>query len=59
MEKIRPKLMNMEVGDEVIFPIEKMKSVRVEASELGAIMDRIYETHSDRIRRTLTVIRIK
>jgi hemerythrin superfamily protein len=57
MEKIRPKLMNMEVGDEVIFPIEKMKSVRVQASELGAIMDRIYETRSDRINRTISVSR--
>jgi hypothetical protein len=57
--RIRPTLVNMEVDETQTFPIEKMKSVRVQASELGAIMDRIYETHSDRIERILTVTRIK
>jgi hypothetical protein len=47
----------MEVDETQTFPIEKMKSVRVQASELGAIMDRIYETRSDRINRTISVYR--
>lgn len=35
MEKIRPVLTALEVGDEVTFPISRLKSVRTQASELG------------------------
>lgn len=34
--KIRPSLIALNVGDEISFPIEKLKSVRTQASELGA-----------------------
>ena len=37
MEKIRPALVALEVGDTVTFPISRLKSVRTQASELGAI----------------------
>ena len=40
--KIRPSLIALNVGDEISFPIEKLKSVRTQASELGAIMSRQY-----------------
>ena len=47
--KIRPSLIALNVGDEISFPIEKLKSVRTQASELGAIMSRQYTTKTDRI----------
>lgn len=38
MEKIRPALIALEVGDEITFHISRLKSVRTQASELGAII---------------------
>ena len=55
--KIRPALVEMNVGDEIVFPIEKLRSVRAQASELGAILDRKYSTRMSRVERTLTVKR--
>ena len=55
--KIRPALVELNVGDEIVFPIEKLRSVRAQASELGAILDRKYTTKMNRIERTLTVKR--
>ncbi|EJW93294.1 hypothetical protein EVA_18599 [gut metagenome] len=49
----------MEIGDKIVYPIERMKSVRTEASELGAIMNRMYKTATDRYARTITVWRTK
>lgn len=37
LEKIRPALVALEVGDAIVFPISRLKSVRTQASELGAI----------------------
>ena len=47
--KIRPALVEMNVGDEIVFPIEKLRSVRAQASELGAILDRKYSTRMSRV----------
>ena len=35
--KIRPAIMAMAVGETIEFPIAKLKSVRTQASEIGAI----------------------
>lgn len=35
--KIRPVLEALQIGEAVIYPISRMKSVRTQASELGAI----------------------
>lgn len=59
VQKIRPLLTSLEVGCSVIFPIDRLKSVRTQASELGAIFDRKYTTCSDRYARIVTVTRIK
>lgn len=37
LEKIRPALVALEVGESVSFSISRLKSVRTQASELGAI----------------------
>lgn len=47
-EKIRPALMALEVDKEVSFPISRLKSVRTQASELGAIYGRQFKTKTDR-----------
>lgn len=59
MEKIRPVLTALEIGDEVTFPISRLKSVRTQASELGAIFNRLFKTRTDRESHTITVKRIK
>ena len=41
--KIRPALVSLEVGESMEFPIEKMKSVRTQASELGMILNRQFK----------------
>lgn len=58
MEKIRPALVALEVGDTVTFPISRLKSVRTQASELGAIYNRQFQTRTDREKHTITVKRI-
>lgn len=55
--KVRPTLTGMEIGDQTAFPIEQMKSVRAQASELGVILDRKYQTKTNRADRTISVIR--
>lgn len=57
--KIRPVLTALEAGEEVTFPISRLKSVRTQASELGAIYNRLFKTRTDREKRTITVRRIK
>ena len=58
MEKIRHALVALEVGDTVTFPISRLKSVRTQASELGAIYNRQFKTRTDREKHTITVKRI-
>lgn len=59
LEKIRPVLTALEIGDEVTFPISRLKSVRTQASELGAIFSRQFKTRTDRESQTITVKRVK
>ncbi len=54
-EKIRPALVSLEVGASITFPISKLKSVRTQASELGAIYNRQFKTKTDRASQTITV----
>ena len=56
-DKIRPVLEALQIGEAVIYPISRMKSVRTQASELGAIHNRQYTTKTDREARTITVKR--
>lgn len=55
--QIRPAIREMQVNDEVRFPIAQMKYVRVAASELGLIHGRNYRTSVNRADRTISVIR--
>lgn len=57
--KARPAIFALNVGESLVFPIEKMKNVRTQASELGAIYERQYVTRTNRIDRTIEVTRIK
>ena len=58
LEKIRPALTALEVGDAVVFPISRLKSVSTQASELGAIFNRRFKTKTNRENQTITVSRI-
>ena len=58
LEKIRPALTALEVGCTVTFPISRLKSVRTQASELGAIYNRQFKTKTNRETQTITVKRI-
>ncbi len=57
-QKIRPVLVGMMIGDTAIFPIARLKSVRTQASELGAIYNRQFTTKTDRSAQTIEVRRI-
>ena len=59
LDKIRPVLVALQIGETVDFPIARLKSVRTQASELGAIHNRQYTTKTDREARTITVKRTK
>ena len=56
--KIRPALIVLNIGEETSFPIDKLKSVRTQASELGAIMSRQYTTKTNRANHLIRVKRI-
>lgn len=56
--KIRPALVAMEVGESLEFPVEKMKSVRTQASELGIILNRQFKTRTNRETHTIMITRI-
>ena len=58
LEKIRTALTALEVGGTVTFPISRLKSVRTQASELGAIYNRQFKTKTNRETQTITVKRI-
>lgn len=55
--KLRPALYAMAVGETLTFPISRLKSVRTQASELGAMYDRQYSTKTDRVAKTIEVTR--
>lgn len=57
-QKIRPALMGLSIGQAVEFPISRLKSMRTQASELGAIYDRQFTTKMDRERRIVEVKRM-
>lgn len=48
----------MEVNDSMLFPIERVSSVRSAASLAGITMDRMYRTVTNRKDRTISVIRV-
>jgi hypothetical protein len=50
-------LRGMEVGEVQAFPIERLRVVRVAASEIGVILSRKYRTRSDRDRQIVMVKR--
>ena len=58
-DKIRPVLEALQIGEAVIYPISRMKSVRTQASELGAIFNRQFTTKTNRIAQIISVKRIK
>lgn len=57
-EKIRPTLVALEVGAVASFDLFKLKSVRTQASELGAIYARQFKTWTDREARKIYVKRM-
>lgn len=57
-QKIRPALVGMNVGDTIEFHISRLKSVRTQASELGAIYNRQFTTRTDRANQLIEVRRL-
>ena len=56
-QPIRQTLLALQVGETVSFPIIRLKSVRTQASELGAIYCRKFTTKMNRAMRTVEVTR--
>ena len=59
LDKIRPVLVALQIGETVDFPIARLKSVRTQASELGAIFNHQFTTRTNRISQIISVKRIK
>ncbi len=57
VQKIRPALLALAVGESITFPISRLKSVRTQASELGAIYERKFVTKMNREQRIVEVQR--
>ena len=56
-KKMRPQIVELNVGESVAFPIEKMKTIRAQTSELNCIMQRVYATKLNRDDSTIIVTR--
>lgn len=56
-KKMRTQIIELNVGESVSFPIEKMKTIRAQTSELNCIMQRVYATKLNRDDRTIIVTR--
>ena len=56
-KKMRTQIVELNVGESVSFPIEKMKTIRAQTSELNCIMQRVYATKLNRDNRTIIVTR--
>lgn len=57
IENIKGQMREMEAGQTLQFPIERLAVVRVYASDLSAELDREYKTRTDRPRRIIEVCR--
>lgn len=57
IENIKGQMREMEAGQSLQFPIERLAVVRVYASDLSAELNREYKTRTDRPRRIIEVIR--
>lgn len=57
-QKVSPTIANLQVGETATFPIAKLRSVRVQASEMGAILGRQFVTRSDRENQIVVVARV-
>lgn len=58
IQKVRPTLAGLEVGETASFPITRLKGVRTQASELGLMMQRTYKTWTNREERLIVVKRM-
>lgn len=56
-KKMRTQIVELNAGESVAFPIEKMKTIRAQTSELNCIMQRVYATKLNRDDRTIVVTR--
>lgn len=58
-KSVRQHLCEMEVGDVIRFPLEKVTSIRSAASAYSLEWDKCFETLSDRETRTVSVTRTR
>lgn len=57
-ENTKEEIKQMEIGQMVSFPIERLAVIRTYASELSLVMDRKYKTRADKGKRRIEVSRI-
>jgi hypothetical protein len=48
----------LNVGETAEFPLFRLKSVRVQTSEISTIYKRKYRTHTDKVKDTISVERL-
>lgn len=56
---LRPQLRELEIGQAIDFPIQRMLSVKSSCTDLGAIYCRKFRTKLNRKQGVITVTRIK
>ena len=57
-ENTKEEIKQMEIGQVVSFPIERLAVIRTYASELSLVMNRLYKTKADKGKRQIEVIRM-
>ena len=57
VKKVRPMLMEMNIGDTLKFPLAKLKSIRTQCYELSTLYDRVYTTHMLKEEKLMSVTR--
>ena len=58
-DPIRPSLNKLELWDKIAFPVERLNTVKVTATNLSLLCDKKFTTHVKRDTNEILVVRVK
>lgn len=56
---LRSVIRDLSIGESIDFPIDRLQSVKTTCTDLGLIYERKFKTKTNRVKKTISVTRIK
>lgn len=56
---LRSVIRDLSMGESIDFPIDRLQSVKTTCTDLGLIYERKFKTKTNRVKKTISVTRIK